>query len=457
MIYSKKKIKKIYNHTKKNTKKHNTNDKILDFINVNIDKLLKGYVFHHSSLDKTLFNHFDKNCICENIFKQKIMEGCKCNNIELYPSQGKSVAKIYSIDCSNKKNKGTNIKQILKVMSFSNYYIKLNQETKQYIYLETDKFTNQTLIHYYVYRELPLNCINIVNFGICKNPNENDTYNKYYGYNLMDKADIGDGNVFITGLIEGIYDREFGLSNSKDRYNAVINFLLQSMCIKGHLQSSNLELLHGDYKSNNLLIRRVSSNDINFFKFNVFDRIIKIKNIGFAVLIADFGTSSLSLNCKKYKKKYRIVPVMNVEKTKLSYINEIIRKYADVEPNNYELNKYSRNIFNTNLFPPEQKNIVKILWLSGLKLYLDFDLYIYVVKLLNMPIIKKYIIDNSLDKNIFSFIDGKVFREILKYQEYEISINRILLLITDICEKLKIFIKPIFTEQYIEMLERLSQ
>ena len=449
--------KRNYQYTRTRTThtiKYNAKDKILNFIDTNIDKLLKGYVFHHSTLDKPLFNHLDKNCICENIFNNKIKKECECDNIELYPSQGKSRANIYSINCSNssKEKKA----KILKVMSFSNYYIRLNQETKKYIYLETDRFTIQTLIHYYVYKDLPTNCIKLNNFGICKNPNNNDTYNKYYGYNLMDKSNMGDGNIFINGLVEGKYDKVFALNNLNDRHNAIMNFFLQSICIKGHLQSSSLELLHGDYKPNNLFINYVSIKNKKYFEFNVFGRIIKIKNMGFAVLIADFGTSSINLDCRKYKKNYRIVSTMLVEKTRVAYINNIIKTYADIEPDNYKKIKYSKNIFNTELFPIENNNIAKIIWTSGVKLYLDFDLYIYIIKLLNMPIIKKYIIDNSLNKTIFSYIDEKMFLEILKYQENEISINRILLLLIDICEKYRIYSAPIFTNNYIDLLDSLS-
>jgi hypothetical protein len=61
-------------------------------------------------------------------------------------------------------------------------------ETKNYIFIEVDGFTLQTLINTYVKEELPNNTINIINSGICKSYNNKLFFNKtkkYYGYNLM--------------------------------------------------------------------------------------------------------------------------------------------------------------------------------------------------------------------------------------------------------------------------------
>ena len=52
----------------------------------------------------------------------------------------------------------------------------------------------------------------------------------------------------------------------------VINFLLQSTLIIGHLQSSSLEFFHGDYKPDNVFVKKSTPAQTRYFKFNIFGK-----------------------------------------------------------------------------------------------------------------------------------------------------------------------------------------
>ena len=429
-------------------------DKVVQFIDDNATLIMRGKDLSGNILDKEIFNHSPMDCICENIFKQHIQEECNCNNMKTYSAQGKSGASIHSIQCKTEIS-GDSEKQVLKVVPLSKYYINLRQQTKKYIFLELDGFTIQTLINTYVYRELPLNTVNIVHSGVCSK----SSITKDYGYNLMEEADLGSGCIFIKDLVAGKYDREFNIENSDDRYKAVVNFILQSILIIGHLQSSQLEFFHGDYKPENVFVKRVpteGSNAIKEYKFNVFGTSIKVKNIGFAVLIADFDRSSISLQGERYNKKYRIISPILFKPFFTLYVNDIITKYGDIDPmktkEEIRINKY----FISNLIPHSKDPTITILRSAGVKLFRDIDLYTFMVRLLNITSVRKFIFDTKIDKTIGAFMSDAFIKELKPKIAKNIGFNETAYTIVDIMNKLNEPMKPIFTDNYLKTLQLLN-
>jgi hypothetical protein len=69
---------------------------------------------------------------------------------------------------------------------------------------------------------------------------------------------------------DGKLDDDFNIVNEDTRYKMVVNFLLQSILVIGHLQSSSLELFHGDYNFNNVFVKRLDKEQEQSFEFNVF-------------------------------------------------------------------------------------------------------------------------------------------------------------------------------------------
>jgi len=457
-IYSKKHIhskKQIYSKTQiYNTEdKYSNTDKINNFINNNLKKLEDGKIFKNELLNNIIFNPEDKNCICKNIFKLHINDNCNCNDLKTYTSQGRSGASIHSLQCNN-------VTTILKVVKLENYYLKLRTQTNNYNFIECDNFTLQTLINLYIYNELPNNTIKIINYGICQKQNDKDkAYGSYYGYNLMNEADLGDGYTFIINLINGKYDEEFKIINEEIRYMFVINYLLQSTLIIGHLQSSLIELFHGDYKPNNVFIKKTSTKQTRYFNFTFFGKKMKIKNLGFSVLIADFDKSSITINTEinsLSNNKHRLIPPIILKPLLGKYVNDLIQQYGDLDPDVYEGDIKLNKLFISNFIPLGKDPTIHILRSAGIKLYRDFDLYTFMVKLLDDMTIRNYVKKHKIDTTILSFMSPKFKNYIFNKLPSSKSLSETVYIIVDVLDKINEPMNRIFCEDYYKTLKLLN-
>jgi hypothetical protein len=420
-------------------------DKLIEFLDDNYYKLKKGNKIENRSLDKYVFNHIMEKCICQNILNLPLGDECKCHQLKKYGKQGRSGAQINYIICDNQN------KLILKTLKIDNYYIKLVKDTKKYIILNADMFTIQTLINSYVYKELPNNSVNLLNSGIC-------IKKKYIGYNLMEEANLGTGDKFINDLINKVLDKKLDIIDEDTRYLAVINFLLQVILIIGHLQSSQLEFFHGDYKPNNVFIKTADVNEIKYFDFKVYNRKIRIKNMGFVVLIADFDKSNMSIpNDNPDDKKYRIVPSFKYPFIISKDINKLITKYADIDPDNYngiiELPKY----FINKLIPNKYDPTIVIIRCSGVRLFRDLDIYSFMTILLYNPIVKEYIIKNKINQTIYSFMPKKFNTELFNLKRLSRErFNETIYNIVELFDKINETLMPIFSDTYLDALNILN-
>jgi hypothetical protein len=458
--------------------KINKKDLFALFITDNKNNLINGKTIYNNKLDKYIFNKSDTKCICENIFsnpKTKLPDDCECHNIRLYSSQGKSGAKIHSIKCM--KNQ-----EILKTVALSNYYINMRTQTNKYMFIEMDGFAIQTIINTYVYREIPNNTVNIINSGVCKKSSIKE------GYNLMEEADLGSGRQFLNKLLSSFYDDEFNINNEDKRYVAIVNFLLQITLIIGHLQSSPLEFFHGDYKPENVFVKRLDKKTLSHFTFNVFGKLIKVKNLGYAVLIADFDRSSITIKDVFNPKKYRIISPILFKPLLTSNVNNIIKKYGDIDPDRSFLEKsrtknnnqgnperkikktkthnIDKNIlkngvkfdklFLSNLIPRKMDPTITILRSAGVKLFRDFDMYTFFIRLVETENVRKYIREKRIDANIMSFMSKKFLEELYSKPAKEISLNESAFIAVEILDKIKEPMYSVFSSNYISRLESLN-
>ena len=445
--------------------KINKKDLFAIFITDNKSNLIDGKVIYNKKLDKYIFNENNLKCICKNILNYKVAkplpDDCECDYMKTYSSQGKSGANIYSIRCG-KKN------EVLKVVSLSEYYMKMRAETIKYFFLEMDSFSLQTVINNYLYKELPNNTINIINSGVCIN-NGKILYDRkiLHGYNLLEEADFGNGKQFFMKLISGLYDNELDIDNEDDRYIAITNFLLQSILIIGHLQSSKLEFFHGDYKPENVFVKKTNVNNKNnknylkYFTFNIFGKEIKIKNIGFVVLIADFDKSSITLEDEFSSKKYRLVPPVVYKILLFSSVNNMIKKYGDVDPDSdVDSNGFGKveieKLFISKLVSKKLNPTISILRSSGLKLFRDFDLYMFFIKLLENVRTRDYILAKRYDVTILSFMSNKFIKTLYSMPVKEMNLNESVHTIVDIFDKIKEPMNNVFSNNYIEKLKALN-
>ena len=539
-----------FSKTKKNRKKYKTflskvrtlrkmkrkipigEDKLSIYIDDHKKKLKSGKIIPINNLNKIFFNHTLDKCICENIYDKKstINKKCNCNNMKLHKLEGsntKSLYSLYSINCSNKQN-------ILKILPLNENYMKMINKTNKYLYIEINKITLSTIINTYVNNVLPNNSINIINSGICikkdyKNHKNHTTTNininplkkEKYGYNLISHANLGNGSVFINKLLNGDYDKDFGIINESIRYEAIVNFLLQTIFLIGHLHSSNLELFHGDYKPENLLIKKCNKSIVKYYKFNVYGHKITVKNIGFSVLISGFEFSSITINSAFNSKtqntfdnnnnnnyddnntnndisKYRLVPPIVSPFFLSKYVNNLINKFADIEKElenpkrKYDNHYYTDNNDNDNYTNNDNNNnndndndnnyndnndinyikikklfmskdtlfnnypTIHILRSAGVKLYRDFDIYLFMVKLLDDTNIRKYIISKKIDKTILSFMSQKFKTNMLNRLSKTKTINETAYTIVDIFEKINEPMYKIFTEDYFNTLKNIN-
>jgi len=447
---------------KKNKVSQSKKDKVIEFLDDNLYNLRNKKIIQGKKLDSELFNDDKLNCICSNLHKLHLEEECKCNTMKTYSSQGKSGASIHSIMCkieSKKKqinNEHNYEKQILKVVPLNNYYIKLRTETKKYMFVELDGFTIQTLINTYVYNELPLNTVKILNSGVC-NKNKT-TKGKYQGYNLMEEANLGSGRDFLTNIINGKLDSDFNITNDKKRYITFINGLLQIILIIGHLQSSSLEFFHGDYKPENVFVSKCPLTKTKYFKYNVFGKSIKVKNLGFAVLIADFDRSSMTLNSyyKNTDKKYRLISPILFKPLLTNYVNNIIKDYGDIDPDNYKEDIKIKKLFISHLIPRKMDPTITVLRSAGVKLYRDFDLYTFFIRLIENEDMRNYIVKHQINDTLMNFMSSNFRSELFNMPVKNISLNESAYIVVELLNKLKEPLPLIFNHNYINSLKNLN-
>ena len=131
----------------------------------------------------------------------------------------------------------------------------------------------------------------------------------------MSEADLGDGKNFIINLIDDKYNTIFSIPDSlkgsitveEYKYKLVMSFFMQTICIIGHLQSSYLDFFHGDCKPDNVFVKLCDIKKTKFFYFTLYGKKIKVKNIGFAVLIADFDLASISITPTEKKNETKLL------------------------------------------------------------------------------------------------------------------------------------------------------
>jgi hypothetical protein len=424
-------------------------------------KILKG-----SILDSHFFNNKTENCVCENIYKILLDKNCKCNNIKIDTDtfKNKNNETSYSLKCSK-------IKNTLKVLPLNYYYVKMRIETHKYMFIEFDKFTLQTIINNYVNKSLPYNSVNIINSGICNKNDYKDKLSKdtiikdnYHGYNLMTnyESNLGNGKDFLLNIINGTFDNELHITNEIIRYSAVMNFLLQSILIIAHLQTS-FNFYHGAYIPENIIVKRMKTDKLKYFKFNAFGNIINIKNMGFAILISNFDKSSITINSELLNipnTKYRLTSSSSQTLLYKYAVNSLIKEFGDTNiDSNVDSSMYKKYI--KKLSQLDKSNLINVLSDSGLKLFIDFDIYIFIITLLNDINIKEYILKNKLDYILFSFMSPIFKQNILNFlSTYESLNDKVLIdisyMIVNILYKTNEPINKIFTNDYFKLLKNLN-
>ena len=464
-----------YNNTSRKIKQHKELTEVIqNYLEQSEFDILNGTILNNTYLKNHIFNPNEKKCICENINNNQLQNQCLCTHKQIFPKQGMSGASIYSIECRNTADANSEEKYILKTMDLDDYYIKMRTQTKKYIFLEMDFFTIQTIINTFVYKELPYNAVNIYNSGICNKETQKKTKflnhfksNKpLVGYNLMEQADLGTVESFIHTLLsnDNTHDLMNKIKKSVDsmeisielRDKIILNCLLQCILIIGHLQSSSLEFFHGDYKPDNVFVKTLDKSKVKEFKYNINGNDITLPNMGFAVLIADFDRSSISINSSNENKKYRIVSPILFKPLLKSYVDYTIKKYGDDDPNdqttqnNIQFDKY----LVYNVIPKSKNPSITILRSAGVTLFRDLDLYTFFIKLIETQMIYNYIIMSTkiYIVDLLSFISNNFLSNLILIPKKTRTLNESAYIAIKIFHHINEPMKQIFTDEYIDKL-----
>lgn len=478
-------------HIVRDIKPH-SHDQFIDFLDDYKTLLVNGKVINYLDLNiySHIFNTNSLNCICEHIFKQHIDKTCKCNKIKTFSSQGLSGAEIHSIKCNINttaiehsakpiRGKRTLSDLILKTINLDDYYLKHRYTSKNYYFLELDRFAIQVLINKYANLYLPDNTINQYDNGFCINPKDKSNIT---GYNLMENADLGDAYNFIKTIINSKklklkYVNKINLENPEIKYKLFMNCMLQMVLSIGHLQQSPLEFFHGDLKLDNYFVKNSNPSDLPYFRYKINNKQIKVKNMGFAVLISDFDLSSITLEhiesdpFSKSDKKYRIIPPILYEPLlKFSVLN-LQKKYANADnlpdpttnikdklkfmyledsfKNGINLHKFALSyIIPSNIDPS-----IMIYRAAGVAYFRNVDLYILFAKMITDPDIKEYIIKYNLNTSIMSFMSPAYFKELLETDKQNANISWSFVRVIDIFNKIDETMNKVFTKQYLYSLD----
>ena len=459
-------------------------DRIIEFI----DDHIKSIVKNGNILSKELLQFLDidlfkakpnDECICNNFKSYKKLnalntfnESCSCSNLTPQKpqihSQSKHLnTKNFIIQCNDYINDDETDNNLLitsnKDKNFKPF-IKFRFQTENYYFLEIDHFTITTLIHRYINQYLPHNTLILRTTGICKKSSL--IGNNHMAYNLMGFPEMIDASEYFDTLLN---DEQY---DDNTRYKLITNFLLQVILIHGTLQTI-MEFFHGNYTIDNMHVKKLDTQLHPFLDYNIYGKPVKIKNLGFVIIINNFEYSSFSLKSLDSKVKYRFLPELS------NYgliVNKIIKKYGNINYNNIHkhMQKYRNNNssdFDLNfnklniIFPGKyviRNSELDILRYSGLSVFSDLDLYIFFITLLDNENIINYFKKTRLYNTITGFMSDSFLTELFNilqnnnHKKHIITASKAMNIVIKILKTNNEPINSIWNNDYLKTLNILN-
>jgi len=287
-------------------------------------------------------------------------------------------------------------------------------------------------------------------------------------YNLVGYPDLTKARKYFDTLLnDDQYDDNM-------RYKLITNFLLQVVLIHGTLQTT-MEFFHGNYTIDNMHVKQLDEKTHPFLEYNIYGKTVKIKNVGFVIIINEFEYSSFSLKSLDSNVKYRFLPELSNYRF---IVNKMIKKYGNINYNN--INKHmqkNRNDkssdydfnFNSNklniIFPGKyviRNSELDILRYSGLSIFSDLDLYIFFITLLDNKNIINYFKKTRLYNTICGFMSDIFLTELFKileklnYKNFILSASKAMNIIIKILKTNNKPINSIWNNDYLKTLDLLN-
>jgi hypothetical protein len=276
--------------------------------------------------------------------------------------------------------------------------------------------------------------------------------------------------MFLDKLIQGKLDDILHLENSDDRYKAVVNFLLQCIMALGHLNTSEFEFTHGNYLASNIKIRlsrhendigskiktQTKLNHKRWLTFKIDGKTVKLRDMGFQVLISNFENASISLSSERYNKQYKLIKPLQHKLFLDRIVKQYITQYSDIKPNKkrqIQINK----LFVSNLVPKTLDPTIEVLRIAGIKYYNNIDIYVLFMDLLNVQSVRDYFKAKKIDKTVMAFMSDKFIDALFMTEIKDKNIEEMLYEIVDITSnKLHEPINYIFSKEYMKTLDLLN-
>ena len=429
--------------------------------------------------DKVMEDTIEKECECyvlkditprvklldEEKFKWLYSLKTKWFNIAKYiPKEKQYDVKQYLLDCFNGEYYQVNLLKLYSQITPKQFVFNMYLQTQNYIYLETPRYLLDVIINSYMYNYLPSNVVKVLAFEhVLSNKNN---------YVLLEDSDYQNGKIFLDNLIKGKLDDILHLENSDDRYKAVTNFLLQCIMVLGHLNTSEFEFTHGNYLSSNIKIRlsrnendmgsktktqtQTKSSPKRWLTFKIDGKTVKLRDMGFQVLISNFENASISISSERYNKQYKLIKPLQHKLFLDRIVKQYITKYSDIKPNKkrqIQINK----LFVSNLVHKTLDPTIEVLRIAGIKYYNNIDIYVLFMDLLNDQTVREYFKAKKIDKTVMSFMSDNFIDALFMTEIKDRNIEEMLYEIVDITStKLHEPINYIFSKEYMKTLDLLN-
>ena len=176
----------------------------------------------------------------------------------------------------------------------------------------------------------------------------------------------------------------------------------------------------------------------------------------------------LHINSEKVSNEFHIYFTKYLPKWQDNFLKgDDIRKYHiapqyKVEPDNIKNKSYEKNgvkiekLFISNFIPRKMDPTITVLRSAGVKLFRDFDLYTFFIRLIENGRVRQYFIDKRYTDTIMNFMSKSFQKVLLSTPTKELSQNESAYVAVEIFEKIKEPMNNIFTDNYIDRLKALN-
>jgi len=99
---------------------------------------------------------------------------------------------------------------------------------------------------------------------------------------------------------------------------------------------------------------------------------------------------------------------------------------------------------------------ITVLRSAGVKLYRDFDLYTFFIRLIENEDMRNYIVKHQINDTLMNFMSSNFRKELFNMPVKNISLNESAYIVVELLNKLKEPLPLIFNHNYINSLKNLN-